>query len=827
VEALVARTGSRVRALVGACEPLSTPRPFGPFLDVATVVGGPLLAALSHESGAVRIPECILGELQAREPSHKGTLMVIEDAHWADAATLDVLRYLARRVHRTAALVVVTYRDDALGRSHPLSVLLGDLAGQPGVHSLSVTCLSRTAVEHIAAAARSPVDVAELYRITGGNPFYVTEVLAAGNLRIPQSVSLAALARRARLSAEARVALDAFAVLGPRATLPLAAALLGPEPVGLEECLENGALHMDGDHIAFRHELARTAVHYAIPRPRLMRLHRAAMEARRSTCVRPEDLDVLAEHAEYAQDGAAVLVYAPRAAQRADALGAHREAAAQYARALRFASDLPGPQRADLLERCAYQCYLTSQMDEALAAAEAALLVRQQTGETRLQAADLRWCSRLQWATGHSTEAWQAARAAQDLLEHRPADAELGWAYSNLSQLAAYAQDAHTALPLAGRAVELGERFDDPNLVLHARTNAALARLLCHGQGWDDLQHTTDTAAASGAEEGAARGYATSAWIAVLHRDRAHSVPALARGAAYCTAHDLDSFGWFLHAVRGLDDLHHGSWASAADAADAILRRSGLVAPMHRLFALTVVGLLRARRGEPEAWPLLDEALRSAEAGDLLRLAPVHEARAEVAWLAGDGERTRQEAAVGLDAVTEQTDPWLAAGLARWCIRAGAEPPSVRAAGPLRLELARSWAAAAEAWDDLDCPYDAALARLEGPPDAVEQALGTFQRLGADAAARLAAQRLRAAGVRQPRGPRPATRADPHGLTSRQLQVLELLRQGLSDADIADRLVISPKTASHHVAAILAKYGVRSRHQLPAAELGSLPPKDG
>jgi DNA-binding CsgD family transcriptional regulator len=823
VNQLTARVRGQARTLLGRSDPLATPRPLGPVLDIAGTVRGRLLAAVNGAPGAGQVPECLMAELQA--DSELATLLVIEDAHWADEATLDLLHFLARRVERTRALVLVTYRDDALGRDHPFVVLLGDLAGQSGVHRIALPPLSQAGVAVLAGQRLTEVE--ELHRITGGNPFFVTEVLATSGTEIPATVRAAVLARRARLSASGQAAIDALAVIGSRATLDLALALLGPELVGLEECLDSGAVRMDGSRLSFRHELARSATWDAIPPSRRLLLHRAALNALRAHTVQPEDLDLLAEHAEYAQDPAAVLEYAPAAARRAATLRAHREAAAHYARALRFASTLPAARRAELLEARSYQCYLTSQLPHALTASSDALLLRRQIGDALGEAVDLRRNSRALWVLGRTADAWQAARAATALLEQQPPCVELGWAYSNLAQLAAYGQDADAALPWAARAIDLGEQYTDASLVLHARTNAALAQLLCHDQGWDDLLQATHIAVDTGAEEHAARGYATAAWIAVLHRDQPHAAPALHMGTAYCDQHDLDSFGWFLRSIQALDHLQHGNWDLAADDAAALLRRTGLVTTMHRLLALTVQGLLRARRGDPEAWPPLDEALHYAEPGDLLRLAPLYAARAEAAWLTGDLTQAQREAATGLAAITPQSDPWLTAGLARWSVRAGAPPPPVRATGPLQYELAGDWAGAAEAWDALGCPYDAALARLEDHPHAVERALKTFQQFGAVPAAHLATRRLRAAGIRPTRGAHAATRANPHGLTCREMQVYELLLQGLSDADIANRLVITRKTVSHHVAAILGKCAVHSRHHLPAADLGTVPMEDG
>jgi DNA-binding CsgD family transcriptional regulator len=240
---------------------------------------------------------------------------------------------------------------------------------------------------------------------------------------------------------------------------------------------------------------------------------------------------------------------------------------------------------------------------------------------------------------------------------------------------------------------------------------------------------------------------------------------------------------------------------------------------MARTLPLTALALIRARRGDPQVWPLLDEALSLAEP-TAWTLGPARAARAEAAWLDGDGVRAQAEAWAGLNLATSHTDPWVTGELARWMHIAGGEMAPARCAQVFVLELAGDWGAAAQAWTQLGCGYDTAISRLAGDVPAVAQALQAFESLGARPAAAIAKARLRAQGARYgTRGPRPGTRANQHGLTNRQLEILELVRDGLTGPQIAGRLYISPKTAEHHVTAILAKLGVRSRAEA-ARKLG-------
>jgi hypothetical protein len=247
-------------------------------------------------------------------------VLVLEDLHWADEATIDLLSFLGRRAGRLPVLVIATYRDDALAEDHPLRIALGDLATQRGTGRLRLPSLSAGAVRSLAErdqAGPDGLDADELYRVTGGNPFYVSEVLAAGWTLIPATVRDAAGARLARAPAQARRAIETAAVGGARVSLSQWAAVLGTAPP-LEDCLATGVLVTEGAGLRFRHELLRMAMADTIPLHRAIALHRRWLEVL-TGAGGPDgngvdaDPAVLAHHSEGAADPAAVLRYAPNA----------------------------------------------------------------------------------------------------------------------------------------------------------------------------------------------------------------------------------------------------------------------------------------------------------------------------------------------------------------------------------------------------------------------------------------------------------------------------------------------------------------------------------
>ena len=415
VRAFAAELGSEARVLWGACDPLSTPRPLGPFVDVAQEAGGSLEHAIERGASAYEIVESLSTMTRLGRP----TVLVVEDLHWADEATLDVLRLLARKIERERMLAVATYRDDELDREHPLRIALGAIATRPAVERLPVAPLSRSAVTILAASAG--VDPEELYRKTSGNAFFVTEILAAGDGPIPHSVVDAVLARMARLTPAARAVIDAVAIVPPRAEPWLLDALVGQSIDGLDECVRSGTLAYGHNGVAFRHELARLAVEGSIEPQRRLVLHRRALSALRSPPGGDLDLARLAHHAGAAGDVDAVIEFAPVAGDRASSLGAHREAATLYEAALRYSGALEPSEQAVLLRKLSHECYLTDRADDAIQALEGAVACYRELGDRLREGDTMRALSNILWCPGRGEEARRTGLEAVALLEQLPA----------------------------------------------------------------------------------------------------------------------------------------------------------------------------------------------------------------------------------------------------------------------------------------------------------------------------------------------------------------------------------------------------------------------
>jgi DNA-binding CsgD family transcriptional regulator/tetratricopeptide (TPR) repeat protein len=791
-----------LRVWTGSCERLFTARPLGPLADIASKTSGHLGDVVGRGAPVHDVFAVLLQELRSTP-----TLLVIEDVHWADDATLDVVSLLAGRMRTTLSLAVVTCRDE-LAMDHPVRLVLGGLVAS-GVERMRVLPLSLTAVR--ALAASSGVDADELFRTTSGNPFFVTEVLAAPGMELPPSVRDAVLARVATLDSGGRGLLEALSVVSGTISTELAAALGGEHTDRLGACLSAGMLVASGDGITFRHELARTAIVDCIDPLRRVELHRTALEVLRETSADPARL---AHHAESAGDASAMEEYASRAAREALARGAHREAAAQFQRALKAKVDIAGARRAEMLELGAHEWYLTDHFDEAITWLEQAIRLRRSQGDLRAEADAHRLLSAVQRCGGHRVDADVNGRRAVELLEREPPGPELAAAHANMAMLALNSSDLDVGMTAARQALDLAARCGQRDVLVHAMNSLGFLRVLAGDEdGLADLVSSLELSLAEGRDEHAGRAFIHLADIAQRHRRWDLIDRYFGQGMEYCAEHALDLWARYLAVYHARTLLDRGRWTEAVAAIPANLYFART--PLARVTALVVLGLVHARRGDAGQWSALDEAGELAESsGELQWIAPVTAARLEAAWL-GDRDPVEAEAAGAvLQECIDRHAGWWAGEIAWWRRRAGfKDAVPTCAAEPWTLLLSGQFRKAAAEWHRLSCPYEegAALMASDDEQD-LRHAFERFDSLGATPAATAVTRRMRVLGVsRVPRGSRATTRANPAGLTTREMEVLRLIARGLANAEIAVDLVVSTKTVDHHVSSVLAKLGVTSR----------------
>jgi DNA-binding CsgD family transcriptional regulator/tetratricopeptide (TPR) repeat protein len=711
-------------------------------------------------------------------------------------------------------VLVITYRPDAVPSGSPLALALGDLASAPPLR-VPVPALTRDGVARLAAG--SGIDAAELFARTGGNAFFVSECLSSGDT-LPATVREAVLARVHRLPPAAVTAAQVVSIFPGRAEASLVDEL-GATVAGVDAATEAGVLVGEPGYVRFRHELARAAVQDSLTAARRRSLNRAALqliEAR--TLVDPARAT---HHAMEAGDIGAALRHAPDAARAAELAGARREAIAHLELAVQVGAELPVATRRELLVRLADHCEVVGRHARAIEAYRQALaLTEEPRGRAEIL---LRLWNSLSFA-GHLDPAAEALDQAIELLEGLPPGRELALGYAQRCSHLMLSRRLRAAEPWGRRAMALAAAHEDVETLAYTQIQSGIALFMTgDDDGLARVQDGIDTARRREIHRLVAHGLSQIGSGGGEIRRYDLAIPALRECIGYAEQHELGSRGLYSAAWLGRCLLESGRWDEATALLTDVLR-SPRAEGVTVLTALTALGRLRARRGDPDLWRPLDEALELAtRTGHLQRLWPVTAARAEAAWLEGrlgdelDRVLRLHELARGLD------QPWATGELALWASRGGAHVSPDGAAEPFALSLAGRAAEAAACWQTRGCPYERADALAHSGEDRNElEALGIWQSLGARPAARWLTDRRRAAGRAVPRGPNASTRGNAAGLTGREVEILQLVAQGLRNPQIAERLHLSPKTVSHHVSHVLAKLGAGTRTEAAsiAVELG-------
>jgi DNA-binding CsgD family transcriptional regulator/tetratricopeptide (TPR) repeat protein len=810
VEQFEAECGA-ARWVGGACDGLFTPRPLGPLFEIAEQLGGELLEACHNDVARDELFALLLKQIAI--PGEL-TVVCIEDVHWADESTLDLLRFLGRRMRTMSALLIVTYRDDALASDDALRIVVGELGTDRVTRRISVPRLSERAVATL--AKDGDVEPAEVYRLTGGNPFFVTEMIQRGAAGLPTSARDAVLSRIARLSGAAQHGVEVAALVGTRVD-PRLLDRCAVAPRGLDELVGSGVLLSTADSLRFRHEITRLAVEQHIPAHRRVVIHAQLLEALRRAGV--EDDARLAFHADGAGDRRAVLQFAPSAGARASALGAHREAAAQYERALRHAGGSEPAVLADLNDRLARESSLIDRWEMVAEAAEQALRLWRDIGDRARQSTTAVLMTRAMWRLCRGAESHAYATFAVTTAEAIGPSPELARALVAMAGAHLHSGDVEPALERVRRAGRLAEQLDLADVLSDALDTEACV-LYTQGRNWEPcLLRALQVALAADVVDQAGRAYANLTEFYYTFNRFTDADEFFEQGVRYCDDHDVATFGSCLRATHARSLFDRGQWLVAADLCRKMLATGA--SPSNRMVPLWTLGRILARRGDQEAWAFLDEAIANADrSGDPELILASYSARAEAHWLAGH----RNDAVSDIElaaATTTLADGWTRGAIAVWQRRLDTVQTEATdsLAGPCARAVKGEFSTAAEMWDELGRPYDAAMALFDSGTEAgLRDALDRFEALGADAAATLTRREMRRRGLRAvPAGAHPATRSHPARLTRREREVLDLICAGNTNSEISEHLVISPRTVDHHVSAVLAKLGVRTR-KLAAAE---------
>lgn len=827
VEAFVAGLPKQTHVLWGACDPLSTPRPLGPLHDLAHRFSAATQDHLSSSEQPYDIFVAVFEELRARP-----TVLVLDDLHWADQGTIDLLRFLLRRAPQSHLLTVGILRDDEVSITHPLRGLLGDIARSPHAQSLTVPALSVEAIT--ALVGERDVDPKWLHRVTGGNAFFVCEMLdhnaTVGSTELPTTVRDAILARTADLDTDAWDLLNLL-TCAPGAIGDHLLTGLGVTLPALRALDQAKLIKRDARGVAFRHDLCRRAVTSVIPPGAEPGLHRRFLDAHRDAA--DEDPAVLTHHALGGGDRALITEAAAEAGRAAARSGAHTQACEFFEIALERGGLLSEDAEATLLEQLAGEYYLTDRLQDAIDACRRAMTIRRSTGSPVAVSADHHSLAIYEWYSGNRAVADQHVGDAIEALDGAVAQQDpnrlrqLGHGFAMQAFLAVQSSRVDVAVEALSRARDVAVATGDPELSVRVRLIGYYCDILA---GKDAVRDDLLSLLASGPrhiDETYSSGYTNLTYFDVEQRRLGAAAALLNTSIPLMIEHDLPICRMVQLGSRSRLHLLLGDWDDALADADSVLGSPS--APLARIWPLLIRGLVALRRGGDDAGVIDDAWALACRFGELARVLPVASAIVERAWLTGVRvpDPLVAECRSLLHDAPGHGLEWARGELAMWLRRIdGSDIAALDVAEPYAMLFAGRYEAAAEQFHRLSTPYDVALALIDsGDAAGTRRALDLLDRLGADAVAGRVRSDLRAAGAAAVPGPRRAsTQANPAGLTVRQVEVLRLLGDGLTNAELADRLFLSVKTVDHHVSAILTKLDVTKRRDAVrrAREVGIL-----
>jgi DNA-binding CsgD family transcriptional regulator/tetratricopeptide (TPR) repeat protein len=799
------------RVLVGWCEDLLVRRTYGPLHDLAHRLGGAFPGAL-----AAADTDAVMDTLLARiDDPLRPTVVVLEDVHWADEATLDVVRFVGRRIASRRAVLVLTYRDDELGPGHPLLRVLGAFPGVP-VRRIQLRPLSRGAVAQLTAG--SGLDPGEVVRLTGGNPFYVTEVAQTSD-ELPASVLDAVVARLRSLPEPTQRAVGILAVVPRQLPIEEAIATVGDLEV-LAPAEDRGIVTVEDGRVRFRHELTRRAVLESLPTTTAVTYHELVLAR---TLERDGDRDELLHHAAAAGRIDLVVAHGPEAAHEAFEAGAHLQAAARQEQVLRHAERLDPRQLADLLVERAWSLYNLHHFHDAERAAARCVALNRQLGDRGPLCRVLLTHSRMLYMINRLDDAFAVLDEAEQLLPGLAPVIVMEHRVNRLSLL--QLADRHReVIEEADAAIQAARELDRGDMLAHAQNylGCAIAAVGDLEEGLAGVRRAVRTGLDTGWWEAAARGYTNLVELLGARRGWDEFDAAVEEAVAFYEDHDFSAHRYNTLGQRALSLVLRGRW-TAADHLLTQVEQAVHGAGVLEAIPLHARALLAVRAGTSDAGDVLERAWEVATASRSAQyLVPVAAVGIEWAWTRDDPALADRFVVPALEAVREtRWGSWL-----RWRLRlvrqvtgTGAVPVEPEATS-LRGQLDD----AVTGWRRLAMPYELALELLRrGEERDVLEAVTILDGLGAVPAGRVARRRSRELGVTAiPRRPQPATRANPAGLTARQLEVLQLLAAGFTNAQIAEQLVVSIRTVDHHVSAVLHKLDVPSRERAAAVarELG-------
>ena len=794
----------------GTCDALFTPRPLAPIYDIIWQIQKDTKESeLNNIDRALLFNQLFHGLEQQKKP----VIIIIEDIHWADEATLDFIKFFARRIVRLHCLFILSYRDNEILDNHPLRNVLGQLSSD-SLTRLQLQPLSRHAVEKMAEERGYKGE--DVFSISGGNPFYVTEILASYSPGVPDNIKDAILSVYHKQEKGTKNAWEMCSVIPEGLEINRFAKIKATWDVEMDHCFALQVIIVKKDRVVFKHELYRRTIEGSLSPFKRIALNKKMLELFLDSFEAEGEIERIVHYAKNANENELVVKYAPIAAVQAACVGAHIEASKLFLMAIEFSDGSDVDEMVSFYESYAYECYLTNQIKEAIIYQGKALKAWQKKNEMEQAGNCLRFLSRLWWFDGNRQEAEKYAKQAIEILASQPASKAKAMAYSNMSQLKMLSDETAESLEWGNKSIDMAKEIKDDEILCHAMNNVGSALWKSKPskeKGKEMLLESLDMALKNSFHEHVARAYSNVASNHLLLKEYELTRQVLEKSINYCEERNLDSSKNYQFYLKARIFLETGDWHQAYSIVDNLLLSPNQVGSV-KIGALAVMAIIKVRKGEEDALVYLNEAkLLAIKTKEHSRIIRVMIEELEYEWLTGKKRITEDELKLSIELAQRVENSVLNSEFAFWLQKVKKIELSLpEMYEPYKLLREGKIRSAAAFWDKMGCPYEKAFTLFAGNEEDKKNALLIFQQIGADAVYEKIKMEMRADGIKKiPRGLRESTKANPAQLTNRELDVLHLLQKGIQNKEIAGTLFISPKTADHHISSILFKLDVKSR----------------